>query len=160
MELTSSATNKNGTGSSLASLHIRHNKAATYYDRLSNDLEANNTDSRTLASSLQEYHQQAAQLFEEALETLPDIPVKPNKSMQFTVSYIIPTAAPASTVARALKENEESFLELYKHLLDNNGLPDGIWKLIQNQSERAQTVVKKLDRISKSGAERDMRILS
>ena len=158
MELMSSATNKYGTGTSLSTLYIRHGKASDHYRQLASQLEAGKTAEAKLIESLMNYHQQAQEFFAKVLRDLPDTPVKPNRDMQFGGTTQLPTAATANTLASLCKADEEGFLKLYERLLDNNGLPDGMWKAIQKQSERAQEVVRKLDRISKAGDERDMQV--
>ncbi|MEM1215349.1 MAG: hypothetical protein AAGJ82_06680 [Bacteroidota bacterium] len=157
MQINSSAKNSHGAITSLTTLYNRHQTAQSAYTELSQQKAMD--EITTLVKSLADYHQHIVTDLRQHLQDLPSVPTKPNQDMlEDTTSLSDADLASASTAAQTFKAYEEEILNLYKGLLDNSGLPEGIREQVQRHSERVTDVISKLERVSKTGIERVMSV--
>lgn len=159
MQISSTAKNHQGTFSSLSTLTSRHASAGRHYQQLLSQL-SEGEKLKEMIGSLANYHQKMETNLLKVINDLPDVPVKPNKGMesQYTSLGSISSDSATETAAHTCHAFEEEVLDIYKKLLDNDGIPENIHDALQTNSARVQDVISKLDRISKAGEQRDMNL--
>lgn len=158
MQVSSTVKNRQTTAGYLATLYLYHQQSAEQYRQLMDTL-VDRKEILSLTNSLADYHLDRENTIRVLLEDMAPSPVKPNADM---ISEVKVLSAEQSnndvSLLQHYKAQEERTLKYYSDMLDNDGIPQGLYEKLQQISERAQDVCSKLHRIISSGMQRDMSI--
>jgi hypothetical protein len=158
MQVSSTVKNRQTIAGYLTTLYLYHEQSAEQYRELA-DMMVDRKEILSLTNSLMDYHQDRSSKIRSLIEDLGPSPVKPNADMFSDVKELsIQHTENDLSLLQHYKAQEERILKYYISMLDNDGIPQGLYEKLQQMSERTQEVSSKLHRIISTGMERDMSV--
>lgn len=158
MQVSSTVKNRQTTAGYLATLYLYHQQSAEQYRQLT-EMLVDQKEILSLTNSLADYHVDRENTIRALLEDMAPSPVTPNADM-FSKVKVLSAQQSSNDVSllQHYKAQEERTLKYYSSMLDNDGIPQGLYEKLEQMGKRAQDVSSKLHRIISSGMQRDMSV--